>query len=353
MGIMLLYVKIIQQSWVNNLEEMTVESVVNKLFDQICRKLDNTQAPLLVIIGGVPGAGKTTITNLLRGKLNDYLKENVGFPLNEHYNEDMVTEKNILHEIAVMYTTDKQLIQNELTYSHSIVNYNTYTQSLTDRCLSVRSIGGYDTSFELESGIETHDVDFISTIPMDGFHVPMSVLTQYKDSPEFIAKRGHYTTFDSKNYIEFVRVLCLIISKCMAYNKEDQQIGFKLRYPGFDHAVGDPRANAYQLNIQSQGLMNPRVIILEGLYNLFDESNYGKDIAETIKKYNIPHVSYFIDSTDAELEERVSKRHLESGLVKSLEEGIVRFRNNDLKNGRLVRDNLIKDKDLVVINNDT
>ncbi|CAI8492917.1 unnamed protein product [Hanseniaspora opuntiae] len=288
---------------------MTVESVVNNLFDQICRKLDNTQAPLLVIIGGVPGAGKTTITNLLRGKLNDYFKKNVDISLNDHYNEDAVTEKEILQDIAV--------------------------------------------NFELESGIQTHDVDFISTIPMDGFHVPMSVLTQYKDSPEFIAKRGHYTTFDSKNYIEFVRVLCLIISKCMAYNKEDQQIGFELRYPGFDHAVGDPRANAYQLNIQSQGLMNPRVIILEGLYNLFDESNYGKDIAETIKKYNIPHVSYFIDSTDAELEERVSKRHLESGLVKSLEEGIVRFRNNDLKNGRLVRDNLIKDKDLVVINNDT
>lgn len=333
-------------------KDMTIETVVNTLFDQIINKLDKTQAPLLVIIGGVPGAGKTTITNLLRGKLMDHFVSD-DTPLNEHCNEDAVTENDILHGIAMNYTTDKQPMQREMTYEPSITNYNTYTQSVTERCLSIRSIGGYDTSFELESGIQTHDVEFISTIPMDGFHVPLSILSQYKDSAEFIAKRGHYTTFDSKNYIEFVRVLCLIISKCLAYSTKDQHIGFRLRYPGFDHSVGDPRPNAYQLNIQSRGLMNPKVIILEGLYNLFNKSNYGKDIAEIVKKYNIPHVSCFIDSTDAELEERVSKRHLESGLVKSLSEGVMRFKNNDLKNGRLVRNSLVKDEDLILINNGT
>lgn len=332
---------------------MTIEIVVNTLFDQIIKKLDDTQSPLLVIVGGVPGAGKTTITNSLKEKLTNHFEKENHSPLNEQLDEDIVTERNILQDISLKYSAYEQPIIDDLVYEHSIINYNTYTQRVRNNCLSIRSIGGYDTSFELESGIQTKNVDFISTIPMDGFHVPMSILMQYRNNHEFISKRGHYTTFDSKNYIEFIHVLCLIINKCMEYKKKDHQIGFKLRYPGFDHSVGDPRPNAYQLSIQSTKLMNPRVIILEGLYNLFDEDNYGKDIAKIIKKFNIPHVSYFIDSKDVVLEERVSKRHLESGLVKSLEEGILRFRNNDLKNGKLVRNNLIKDKDLIVINNDT
>lgn len=328
---------------------MTVDTVVNTLFDQITRKVDATQPPLLVIIGGVPGAGKTTITNLLRERLNNHFG-NAAIPQSIAHSEDTETEREILQGIAMEYATEKQPVQSALTYEHSIMNYRTYTQLLTEGCLSVRSIGGYDTSFELEVGTQTRDVDLISTIPMDGFHVPMSVLMQYKDSRSSIAKRGHHTTFDSKNYIEFVRVLCFLINKCSLHNKK-RQIGFKLRYPGFDHSAGDPRANAYQLNIQSRGLESPKVIILEGLYNLFNEPNYGRDIAETIRKYSIPHLSYFIDSTDADLEDRVARRHLESGLVKSLDEGVLRFRSNDLKNGRLVRNNLIKDEDLVVVTN--
>jgi len=49
----------------------------------------------------------------------------------------------------------------------------------------------------------------------------------------------------------------------------------------------------YELSIQSKGLINPKVIIFEGLYNLFNEVNFGQDITELLNKYDI--VSTYIE----------------------------------------------------------
>lgn len=336
---------------------MSIEAITNTLYDQVISRLDQSEktheTPLFVIIGGVPGAGKTTITNALKTKLTKHFENTSTLEIENSFIEDIEEENRIVHDLTDKYCTEPQTNLTDLTYESHVVNYKTYKTSINDKCLSIKSIGGYDTSIEIETGLTSEDNASICNVPMDGFHVPMATLMKYKDAADFVSKRGSYTTFDSKNYIEFIRILCKILKETENYAKVDKKIGFKLRYPGFDHAVGDPRANTYELSIQSKGLINPKVIIFEGLYNLFNEVNFGQDITELLNKYDIPHISYFIDGSDEVLEKRVSVRHLESGIVKTLDEGVSRFKNNDLKNGILVRANLIKDKDLIVINNDS
>lgn len=328
----------------------SIESITKKIFEEVVyeyEKQSNDSLPLFVLLGGVPGGGKTTITQKLEHELNLYFKdkeEKEKINDNSKYDyKNNLKNIEILNRITDNITTNNRVpdrILNNITYDGDIKGYKSYKILKYDAngfpYYSIQSIGGDKTSIEVHLPIDNIQQNSVAVVPMDGFHIPLKILSKYDHPEEAIFKRGHFETFDSKNYINFIKLLL---------GSSDD--GFILKYPGFNHEDKDPVQNAHQLELTSK--TNLKICILEGLYNLYNKENYGKSIFEELKKNNKNYLSYFIDCQDNILEQRVSKRHLASGIVDTIEDAIIRFRKNDLTNAKIVRSNLVQNKKTKVI----
>eukprot|EP00957_Ditylum_brightwellii_P058119 4407545-Ditylum_brightwellii.AAC.1 len=69
-------------------------------------------------------------------------------------------------------------------------------------------------------------------VPFDGYHYPKSVLESFPNSDDVIYRRGAPDTFDASALERDLR--------CIRDGNEDV-----VKVPGFDHAAGDPEADAY------------------------------------------------------------------------------------------------------------
>lgn len=328
----------------------SIESITKKIFKEVVHeyeKQSNDSLPLFVLIGGVPGGGKSTITKKLEDELNLYFKNKEDQSrindISKYDYKNNLKNIEILNRITDSITTNTHIhdrILNNITYDGDIKDYKSCKILKYDAngvpYYSIQSIGGEKTSIEVHLPIDNIQQNSVAVVPMDGFHIPLEILLKYKNPEEAVFKRGHFETFDSKNYSNFINLLLGGSDDC-----------FFLKYPGFNHEDKDPIQNAHQLELTSK--RNLKICILEGLYNLYNAKNYGKSIVEELKKRNKNYLSYFIDCQDEILKHRVSERHLASGIVDTIEDAVIRFRKNDLVNAMIVRNNLVQDKKLEVI----
>ena len=104
--------------------------------------------------------------------------------------------------------------------------------------------------------------------------------------------------------------------------------------PSFDHAVKDP---------VDEGIMiSPEVkfVVLEGNYLLLNHEPWCR-IKEMVDE------AWFVDVDPVLARGRIAKRHLKSGIEATWENAVRRAEENDLLNGVLIREKLVRPDVLV------
>ena len=157
---------------------------------------------------------------------------------------------------------------------------------------------------------------FALTLPMDGFHLPRSVLDKLPNGKreEAYARRGVSWTFDAEGVLKLVRTL-----------HDRSKVIFA---PSFDHKLKDPVENGISVGPEIE------IVILEGNWLLYDEEPWAQ-ISKLVDD------TWFVDVAPALARDRVAKRHLKSGIETTMEAAIARAEGNDLLNGDLVRTKLV------------
>lgn len=202
--------------------------------------------------------------------------------------------------------------------------------------------GGCQTSFKVSkplTGTQTQSQSqpqppqpqLAQVIPMDGFHLPKHVLDTLPDPAQAHSRRGAPFTFDTRLIVEFIAKLKSTLS--VPDNGLGQFDVIKHLLPSFDipsfsHADQDPKRFGIHINPST------RILIMEGLYLLLNEPVW-EQIPRMLKDLDSTQF-WIINSTDSIVLSRVSKRHFSSGLVSSVEQGVVRCELNDLPNAQLV-----------------
>ncbi|KAI8892081.1 P-loop containing nucleoside triphosphate hydrolase protein [Globomyces pollinis-pini] len=149
-------------------------------------------------------------------------------------------------------------------------------------------------------------------LQMDGYHYPKSVLDGFSDPVEAHKRRGSPMTFDSRGFVDTVTTLV-------------KEPSVTLNIPGWSHEYGDPIPNAATIT------PDVKVIIVEGLYLFLDEAPWNE----------IPPLLTFNAWIDLPIEtamERLTQRHIDTGLAETVEEAQQRIETNDIINARLVLD---------------
>jgi len=111
-------------------------------------------------------------------------------------------------------------------------------------------------------------------LPMDGFHYPLQRLREFPDAAAAVYRRGAPDTFDRAGFVAKLRELRNLgeLQAADRGHEWNNETGTLLRsitdsttvsWPGFDHHVGDPVANALTVR---QG--KHTVAIVEGIYVL-------------------------------------------------------------------------------------
>merc|ERR1719282_693549 len=91
---------------------------------------------------------------------------------------------------------------------------------------------------------------------MDGFHTPMAALRQRPNSVDVIYRRGAPDTFDTD-------IFHTALGEIKQGSSDD------IKWPSFDHEVGDPKADAILIHRQKH-----RIVIVEGLYVMLDSHGW-------------------------------------------------------------------------------
>lgn len=146
-------------------------------------------------------------------------------------------------------------------------------------------------------------------ISMDGFHLP-----KFKLDEEMYLRRGAYYTFDSYKLFNFLKYL----------KKKSNTI---IKAPSFDHKIADPIEE--NINIE----LYHKIIIVEGIYLHLKNLSPWDEISSLFDE------KWFIPINIDEARCRVGKRHYNSNLVNSVEEGIIKFDNNDRLNAEFIFNN--------------
>ena len=159
---------------------------------------------------------------------------------------------------------------------------------------------------------------FATVIPMDGFHLSRATLDKMPNAIEAHARRGVFWTFDAKGVVDLVTAL----------HRSRYDASAIHRAPGFDHAAKDPVPDAIVIG------EDIRLVILEGNWLLYDKEPWSR-ISELVDD------TWFVDVDPDLALIRVARRHLESGIERDWRSAMARARNNDMKNGELVRTKLV------------
>ncbi|ORZ34637.1 P-loop containing nucleoside triphosphate hydrolase protein [Catenaria anguillulae PL171] len=168
-------------------------------------------------------------------------------------------------------------------------------------------------------------------VSMDGFHYPKAILQTFVDPMLAHARRGAPFTFDAPAY------LASISSLATATASGD------ILWPDFDHAAGDPVANATRIT------SNHTIVIVEGLYVLSSacadikpKSSSGQlshlmPQPEWSQAASLVHERWWVEVSPGEVAEtRLAERHVRTGLAKDMDSARARIQGNDALNAKWV-----------------
>jgi len=123
--------------------------------------------------------------------------------------------------------------------------------------------------------------DVAAALGMDGFHLSKAELARFPDPAAALARRGAPWTFDPHGLRSHLVAL---------------RAGQPLSWPGFEHAVGDPVADALRVGPQT------RLALVEGLYLL--HADHGWDLAACFDEH------WFLDVPMDLAMSRLAARHI-------------------------------------------
>jgi len=161
--------------------------------------------------------------------------------------------------------------------------------------------------------------DLAAVVPMDGFHLPNSILKQrgllnIKGSPE---------TFDADSFVELINRL---------HEFPDRSI----MCPAYDRKIHDPVKNAITIRPCN------RLIIVEGNYLLLNVSPWN------IIRTKMDEI-WYIDTPLKTVKEQLLRRHIAGGTGK--DEAERKVESVDLPNAELVKKTLLSADKVVNLNN--
>ena len=155
------------------------------------------------------------------------------------------------------------------------------------------------------------DAGIATFLPMDGYHLTRAQLSAMPDPHTAHFRRGAAFTFDAPAFLELVKKLreplCPETGTIYA--------------PSFDHAVKDPVADDIPIAATA------RIIVMEGNYLSLGKGAW-KQAAELMDELWFVHVDEDV------ARERLTNRHVASGIVEDEEAGRRRADESDLINGR-------------------
>ncbi len=147
---------------------------------------------------------------------------------------------------------------------------------------------------------------------MDGFHLTRAQLAAFPDPEAARARRGAPWTFDPQ----------ALAQRLQRVRAADLQPGAaSIGWPGFEHGVGDPVADALQVPPAV------RLVLLEGLYLLHDRD--GWDLRAWMD------VCWFLDTPLETALQRLALRHQQAWGI-TPEAAARRIDGNDRPNARIV-----------------
>ncbi|KAI8836560.1 phosphoribulokinase/uridine kinase [Chytridium lagenaria] len=151
-------------------------------------------------------------------------------------------------------------------------------------------------------------------VPMDGFHLTRAQLDQLPDPSEAHRRRGAPFTFNPD-------ALLSLTHRIHTQTASDPPI----YAPSFDHSLKDPIENDIEI------LSTHRIIIFEGLYlHLASPDPWPK--LEFDERW-------FVPCSKQIAEQRLVKRHVETGVAPNAKAALDRIRNSDMINADLILTN--------------
>jgi pantothenate kinase len=166
----------------------------------------------------------------------------------------------------------------------------------------------------------TSTTPFAALVPMDGFHLPRSALDLLPNRAEAYARRGASWTFDSNGILNLVHSLS---------ESRFESSSETILAPSFDHALKDPVEDGIRI------APDIKFVLLEGNYLLLDEEPW-------CRIEGLVDDSWFVDVEERLARGRIAKRHVKSGIETSWEAAVRRAEGNDLVNGRIIRQKLVR-----------
>lgn len=316
---------------------------------------------ICVLIAGTPGSGKSTIAEELGRQINHRFKEYMlqsNQKLSNYGARSDASEVALASDIPeITGSLSKELKTNGGILPNYVedMNFQSVKRRLDNGDLQIFGRGGLPNAFTVANNLEPDEEPLIAQIiPMDGFHLSRQSLSSFQNPQESHKRRGSPPTFDSNNFAQLCKTLaqtCTIkpgscdAKSCFEFVTKTYDPYFPcIKIPGFDHSLKDPTPEQYCLDGRT------RIVILEGLYLLYDHENW-KQVHEILQGTGSLLV-WYIDVEDNITEERVAKRHFSSGLTDSIEQGRLKFQENDLLNARLIRKNLVQSDKVVTLRND-
>ncbi|EJD44038.1 P-loop containing nucleoside triphosphate hydrolase protein [Auricularia subglabra TFB-10046 SS5] len=157
-----------------------------------------------------------------------------------------------------------------------------------------------------------------AVVGLDGWHFSRAHLDTMPDPALAHARRGAHWTFDGAAFVSFVQAL----------SAEGEGEG-EVRAPSFDHALKDPVPDDVVVRAAH------RIVLLEGLYVFLDVAPWAAAGALLAERW-------FVDVAEDEAARRLVRRHVQSGITPDEESALRRAVENDLPNGRFVREHLLQ-----------
>ena len=157
---------------------------------------------------------------------------------------------------------------------------------------------------------------------MDGFHLTRAQLAQFPDPEAAFERRGAPWTFDALALA--VRLRDMGASASLQRGAPTQPAASlpSVSWPGFDHGVGDPQADAVQVPPQT------RLVLVKGLYLL--HSGHGWAVSDLFDEL------WFLDVPMDVAADRLLRRHMAANR-QSREVALQRLARNDSLNGGIVQ----------------
>lgn len=310
---------------------------------------------------GPPGSGKSTVAQDLSRQINHRFDE---YRLQGNQKSAHGGTRSRASDVALASDVPEITtpLSEELAFNGGIlpkyvedVNFQPVKRRLENGDLQILGRGGLPNAFTISNDVEPdEESSFAQIVPMDGFHLSRQCLSSFQNPQEAHKRRGSPPTFDSNNFAQLCKTLaqtCTIkpgscdAKSCFEFMAKTYDPHFPcIKIPGFDHSLKDPTPDQFCLNGHT------RIVILEGLYLLYDKENWQR-VHEILQNTGSLLV-WYIDIEDHVIEERVAKRHFNSGLADSVEQGRLKFQGNDLLNARLIRKNLVQSGKVVTLRND-